>query len=267
MTLVANEPDGLNSTVRGAGIPIVLLHGLSIDHRMMVPLDPVLAAFGTWQRHYVDLPGHGRSTAVAPMTTERVVDLVARHLRAVLGNNRFALIGASFGGSVAIALTDVFGDQVMGSALLAPAVLPRRLRDLPRPGRRTAEESAFLASLPETDRATFDAVTASPGREQWERFAQYVRPGILAHDAAAISDLAAAQADEPARRPQAHSGRHLVVTGRQDTVVGWRDQHALLDAYQHATYAVLDGCGHNPHLERAEAVGALLTDWLVSLKD
>lgn len=133
MTGAAHQPDGLVAVVRGSGIPIVLLHGLSIDHRMMLPIDPIVAATGPWQRYYVDLPGHGRSAAVAPMTIGHIVDVVATHLRAALRGGRFAVIGASFGGAVAIALTEMFGDRVLGSALLAPAVLPRRLRTLPPP--------------------------------------------------------------------------------------------------------------------------------------
>ncbi|CAM3236063.1 alpha/beta fold hydrolase [Tsukamurella hominis] len=266
MTGAAHQPDGLVAVVRGSGIPIVLLHGLSIDHRMMLPIDPIMAATGPWQRHYIDFPGHGRSVAVTPMSTGHIVDVVATHLRAALGGGRFAVIGASYGGAVAIALTEMFGDRVLGSALIAPAVLPRRLRTLPPPGRRSAEELAFLASLSDTDRTAFGAVTARSGRDQWERFAQHVRPGLQTHDVAAVAELAASHAGEPARWPPTHRGRHLVVTGREDTVVGWRDQLALLDAYPHATYAVLDDCGHNPHLERPETVAALLTDWLGSLR-
>ncbi|AUN40853.1 alpha/beta fold hydrolase [Tsukamurella tyrosinosolvens] len=266
MTGAAHQPDGLVAVVRGSGIPIVLLHGLSIDHRMMLPIDPIVAATGPWQRYYVDLPGHGRSAAVAPMTIGHIVDVVATHLRAALRGGRFAVIGASFGGAVAIALTEMFGDRVLGSALLAPAVLPRRLRTLPPPGRRSAAELAFLDSLSDADRAAFAAVTARSGRDQWESFAQHIRPGLQTHDVAAVADLAASQAGEPAHLPPAHSGRHLVVTGREDTVVGWRDQMALLDVYPHVTYAVLDDCGHNPHLERPRAVAALLADWLGSLR-
>lgn len=251
---------------RGDGVPAVLIHGQTIDHRMMLPLDPVIAAAGSWRRDYIDLPGHGHSRPVEPMTTDRVVAVVADHLRAALGTSPFAVVGASFGGAVAIALTELFGDQVLGSALLAPAVLPRRLRTLPLPRPGHAHDE-FLSALTESDRAAFASVTARPGREQWDLFTEHVRPGLAAHDATAIAELAAWQSDAPARRPRPHDGRHLIVTGKQDTVVGWLDQQALLDVYPHATYAALDDCGHNPHLEQPETVAALLTTWLISLPE
>ncbi|MET9327482.1 alpha/beta hydrolase [Tsukamurella sp. NPDC003166] len=251
----------------GDGVPVVLIHGQSIDHRMMLPLDPVIASAGRFRRLYIDLPGHGHSEPVAPMTTDGIVDVVADRLQSIVGTTPFAIIGASFGGAVAVGVADALGDQILGTALLAPALLPRDLRDLPEPGPDEANsDSAFLAGIPERDRAAFTAVTARRDRSQWILFDEYVRPGLTDHDARAVGELAAWQATSPARVPRTHGGRHLIITGRQDTVVGWRDQRALLDAYPRATYVVLDECGHNPHLERPRAVAALVADWLDSLR-
>lgn len=251
----------------GDGVPVVLIHGQSIDHRMMLPLDPVIASAGGFQRLYIDLPGHGHSEPVAPMTTDTIVDVVADRLRSFLGTTPFAIIGASFGGAVALGVADLLGEQVLGTALLAPALLPRDLRDLPEPRPDDAStELALPSDVPARDRAAFAAVTARRDRDRWNLFAEYVRPGLADHDARAVDELAAWQATAPARIPQAHGGRHLIVTGRQDAVVGWRDQQVLLDAYPRATYAVLDDCGHNPHLERPRAVSALIADWLESLR-
>lgn len=48
---------------RGSGVPLVLLHGFSVDHRLLLPLDPLIEAAGGWRRLYFDLPGHGESPA------------------------------------------------------------------------------------------------------------------------------------------------------------------------------------------------------------
>ncbi|MFD9828424.1 alpha/beta fold hydrolase [Tsukamurella tyrosinosolvens] len=257
---------GLFTVDRGDGTPLIVLHGLTIDHRMMLPLDPVIEAAGSWRRHYVDLPGHGRSTRVEPMTTDTTVSVVADYVTDVVGERRFALLAASFGGAVALELTDRFQDQLLGCALLAPAVLPRRLRTLPPPA-ATGLNEAFLQTLPCEDRAAFTAVTAQQDPQRWTLFKRYIQPGLLAHDRGAVAELAAWQATARAREPQRHLGRHLIVTGRQDTVVGWRDQVALLDVFPHATYTALDDCGHNVHLEHSDVVAGLLTAWLHALRD
>ncbi|MFD5434999.1 hypothetical protein ACFWJ4_22965 [Kitasatospora sp. NPDC127067] len=88
-----------------------------------------------------------------------------------------------------------------------------------------------------------------------ELFARCVRPGWEAHDRAAAAEL---EADfllphRPEHRDPQHRGHHLLVTTRQDALVGWRDQLALLDHHPRMAAAVLDGVGHNPQVEAADA--------------
>lgn len=251
---------------RGSGgVPIVLLHGVTIDHRMMLPLDPVIAAAGDFTRYYMDLPGHGRSDPVDPMTAQSIAERIAEEIRGYAGSDRFAVIGASFGGRVATLITDMFGSQVLGTALLAPGLVRPGHRTLPDGVDVTADDQ-LLASLSAQDRAAFAFVTAQQDRTQWDLYAAHVLPGLNTHDQAAGVALAASQRTEPWGLPAPHDGQHLVVTGRQDRVVGWVDQRRLLDQYPHCTYAVLDRCGHNVHLEQPDATSGLLTSWLHALR-
>lgn len=79
----------------GSGPALLLLHGLTLDHRMWADHVPVLAS-----RYRVitpDLPGHGRSEGA----TEPWCDLIARLLDH-LGLEAAALCGLSLGGAVAV---------------------------------------------------------------------------------------------------------------------------------------------------------------------
>lgn len=99
----------------------------------------------------------------------------------------------------------------------------------------------------------------------YERFANDIAPGLTRGDRKAQARITAsyapAEPPENGRRP-AFAAPTLIVTGRQDTCVGYRDQLALLDHYPHATFAVLDTAGHNAQIERPGAVAALVDDWL-----
>lgn len=53
----------------------------------------------------------------------------------------------------------------------------------------------------------------------------------------------------------------MIITGRQDHVVGFEDQFALLAHYPRASYAVIDGAGHNVHLERPAVTETVLRAW------
>jgi pimeloyl-ACP methyl ester carboxylesterase len=66
---------------RGSGIPLVLLHGFSVDHRLLLPLDPAIEAAGGWRRLYFDLPGHGLSAMGGAASTEDVVQVVEAEIR------------------------------------------------------------------------------------------------------------------------------------------------------------------------------------------
>lgn len=57
-------------------------------------------------------------------------------------------------------------------------------------------------------------------------------------------------------------GEGTPVLGRQDHIVGFADQLALLDHCPQMTVVVLDGAGHNAHLERPAEVAALFGGWL-----
>lgn len=103
--------------ISGSGEPVVLLHAGICDHRMWDPQWPHIA-----QRYHavrLDLPGFGRSTL--PSVAFAQHDVVLR-LMDHLGINRAVLIGASFGGGVALDVALVAPDRVRGLILAAPAV-------------------------------------------------------------------------------------------------------------------------------------------------
>jgi pimeloyl-ACP methyl ester carboxylesterase len=54
----------------------------------------------------------------------------------------------------------------------------------------------------------------------------------------------------------------LIVTGKQDTVVGYRTAWQMTDQYPRATFAVLDRAGHLLGLEQDDLFRALASEWL-----
>lgn len=54
----------------------------------------------------------------------------------------------------------------------------------------------------------------------------------------------------------------MILTGRQDSLVGYRDAWQLLENYPRGTFAVLDRAGHNAHNEQHQLFNALLGEWL-----
>ncbi|MBD0673370.1 alpha/beta fold hydrolase [Streptomyces sp. CBMA156] len=254
----------IHHTAFGEGTPIVLIHGYTLDHRVLLPLEPAFAGRPGWRRLYLDLPGHGTSPRLpGPASATTLTEAVLGWIGATVGREPFAVVGQSFGGQLARAVTARFGEQVLGSALLVPVVRWGADRALPEETVAERDEE-LVARLPAADRELFRYVMARQTEESRELFERYVRPGWQAHDRAAAAEL---EADFllprwPEHGAPQHRGHHLLVTTRQDALVGWRDQLALLDHYPRMAASVLDGAGHNPQVEAAEAVHAPFGAWL-----
>nr|WP_296075197.1 alpha/beta fold hydrolase [uncultured Actinoplanes sp.] len=123
---------------RATGLPIVMLHGLAVSHRYLLPTARALAG-----RHPVlvpDLPGFGRS---AKPPAAYAVSRHAEHLSTwldTLGLRRVCVVGHSFGAEVAARLAVLRPDAVAALVLASPtcdpdartrtALIGRWLRDL-----------------------------------------------------------------------------------------------------------------------------------------
>jgi pimeloyl-ACP methyl ester carboxylesterase len=102
--------------------PLVLLHGLAVSHRYLMPLAARLADHHPV--HVVDLPGFGLSGDPG-----RVLDVAehADHLAAWLqaaGLPAVAVLGNSFGCQVAVDLAMRHPDRVGGLVLVGPTMDP-----------------------------------------------------------------------------------------------------------------------------------------------
>ena len=54
----------------------------------------------------------------------------------------------------------------------------------------------------------------------------------------------------------------LILLGRQDSSVGYKDAWSILDNYPRGTFAVLDKAGHNLQIEQKNLFNSLVNEWL-----
>ena len=253
---------------RGAGTPILMIHGWQGDHRyMMADLEPVFAGdlSDRWRRIYIDLPGHGETPAPPWLTgQEQVVSILVELVDAILGDTSFAVAGNSYGGYLTLSLVRSLPDQLLGAGLLVP--------DVPAAdGSRDAPEHLTIVEEPNAfDDLALDEEWIS-GRlvEQSRRAVEQIREDDMASIRAADQDYLdrlekdyllpahLAVPGPPFARPS------LILTGRQDATVGYRAAWGLTDEFPRATYASLDLAGHwLGRVERPGVFAALVRDWL-----
>lgn len=262
----SRTPVALSFVEKGTGVPVLALHGWTPDHRLMLGcLEPVFATAPGYRRLYPDLPGMGRSPAPASIaSSDDILAAVHDFVDDAIGGAPFLLIGESYGGYVSRAVARDRPDQVLGLALICPIGTAVHRADRTVPAMRLLRtEPGALDALDERTAAEFAPMAVVQTAETARRFADEIMTGLDAADHAAMARIqqrwvlsSEPETGEPFGRPT------LILTGRQDTSVGYADQFALLPHYPRATFAVLDVAGHNLQIEQPHLFGTLMHDWL-----
>ncbi|WEO78293.1 alpha/beta hydrolase [Cryobacterium sp. SO2] len=252
----------------GSGTPVVLLHGFGLDHRSLLPLEPMFERSGHWRRIYLDLPGATRSPAKKIGSSQEVADAVIEQILATVGKEPFAVLGNSFGGMIARYVAHELRSQVLGLATVAGVFIAAHAERTVPPRTVLRQEPRVVPILGAAlDQYREDAVVESTGDAQ--AFLQYVLPGLDGADSQAIDRISESYSldrnpedahPEPFMQPTLH------ITGRQDDVVGYSDAWSRIEHYPRASFAALDAAGHNILFEQAGLCSALVTDWLARIR-
>lgn len=258
----------LHHKVLGSGRPVVILHGVTLDHRHMVEiLEPAFEGLEGWKRIYVDLPGHGNSP---PQDSIRSQDDMLASVEAFVtdsvGDAPFALVGLSRGSYIARGILHSKPDRVIGAALIVPGGNPSSTNS--RPEHKVIEpDPAIRPDLPEDEIWAFDNFQVVQRRDIVEKRRNILKPAIKLHDQAQEARVKTAFefsfAESEAKL--VFDGPSLIVAGLQDSMSGYLDSIDLLHRFPRATLGILDAAGHGLAFERPCLFTALVRDWLTRL--
>jgi pimeloyl-ACP methyl ester carboxylesterase len=237
----------------GAGRPVLVLHGAGVDHREPEAcFEPIFDDAPGFRRIYPDLPGMGRTTAPEELRSAGdVLDVLLGFAEKVTDGAPYLLVGHSAGGYYAQAMAARMPGKVSGLALVCP-LLPD-VRDVP-------EHRAIVGSAAIGDE-DFRSYFVIQSTEMLRRYEWYVAPAASLVDHAALERISerweVASDDGPPYR-----GPTLIVAGRLDSTVGYAAAADRLDAYPHASLAVIDDAGHALPHEQPDLLRALVLEWL-----
>src|SRR3954454_9891632 len=245
----------------GTGTAVVFLHGLldSSEGWHQVASRSQRPCF------CIDLPGFGVSTCPP---YERIGSYARDVGQAIdeLGLDRFVLVGHSFGGAVATALTEHRPHQVASLLLIAPAGYGRiRLAELASiPGVR----HLFQAGLPLTLSNSM-AMTAiyslwvANGRRPDQALMERCRKDAFRVGGGArqaLRTIVRCGIDKRAffRRRVDYAGPVVALWGDRDRLVPVRHAHRVYSSFPQADVQVWEVMGHHPHRERIRPFCALI---------
>jgi len=249
----------------GEGRPLLLLHGMPLDHRSMAnDMEPLFSNRQGWRRLYPDLPGMGKTRAADWIThQDQMLDLVIDFIDKVIPGERLVVAGASYGAYLARGLVHHRSPQVDGMFLWVPLIETEAAK-LQLPQHLVVHEDlAFLAALKPDEQDMKEFIVAQ-SMDVLTTSRQFINPAVEIADQEFLGRLNQQRAfsfDVDAL-PAPFPAPTLILAGRQDNWVGYREAYKLLDNYPRASFAVLDRAGHALSSEQKTLFRALANEWL-----
>ena len=251
----------------GSGFPIIIMHSMGTDHRSMKAwIEPIFNNIQGFQRIYIDLPAHGRSTIDENLNSSddmllNILDFIDK----TIPNQGFSLLGFSFGGYLAQGILHHKRQKVKSICLLAPA-LHLKERDLPKKVVLTEDES-ILDEIDSDIRIAYETLMYVHNKENLRYFINEIQPGrTLANKNFLMSNWREKGyflSKDPFNDVGILTQPALIILGKQDSICGYKDHFFLLEKFSNATFAILDGAGHMLQIEKRKVVQGLIKDWLI----
>lgn len=241
-----------------------MLHGGGPDRRSMIgSMEPIFRSRNDWLRIYPDLPGMGKTPGPEWITnSDQMLDVVLEFIGATAPEQRFALIGDSYGGYLARGITHRRPRKVAGLLLICPVITDLKERILPKHATLVRKGSLPTKAYPqETKMFQSFAVVQTP--RTFKRTLDEILPGLKIADNDFLARIQT-HGYTFTFDPETHVFENptLIIVGRQDSMVGYQNAWNILEKYPRATYAVLDQAGHNLQIEQERLFNALVTEWL-----
>lgn len=239
-----------NVEIVGNGKPILLLHGLGLDHSIWMPM----AQLYQDQAQFIlpDLRGHGQTeTGDAKGTIEQFADDLAMLVSAIK-LEKVVLGGHSMGGYVALAFAEKFPDLLSGLVMIASNA---RVDPPDKKAVRLADAEAVLSQGSQVV-----AHSLAPRLSNDEGIVQTMTALIMKTEDVGLSNVQKAIANRPARLNLLSelACPVLAVAGKDDKISTLEFSREMAEKATEGHFVAIPGAGHMPMLEAARTLGALL---------
>jgi pimeloyl-ACP methyl ester carboxylesterase len=253
----------------GEGRPIIMIHGTGVDHTYMLSdMEPLFKNRHGWKRIYPDIPGHGKTPGMDWITNQdSMLDVVLDFIDNIIPGERFVLTGSSKGAYLARGVVHHRFESIDGLLMTVPVIFAEiEKRDMP--SHVTLVSNPVLVSeLEPGEKDGFFQIAVVQSRKVLD----YVRTNFTTSDKLFNEDFLSKIVDDPLNNnfsfavdtlPKPFPAPTLIVAGRQDSAVGYRDAWKILENYPRGTFAILDRMGHLMGGEQEALFQALAGEWL-----
>lgn len=258
----------VNYEIIGEGKPIVMIHGYYTDNRVMAGcMEPIFRAKDGYKRIYIDLPGMGKSESAEWITNSDIMlDIVIDFIEKLIPNEKFLLAGESYGGYLARGVIYKMPERIDGVVLLCPLIIPEyKQRNVPK-FVVLVKDKVLLSKLTPEDAEDFNSFVVVQSERIYKRYQNEIMSGVKTANSSFLQGLMQKgyafsfnvdklnkKFDKPA----------LILLGKQDDSMGYKDAWDILENFPRATFAVLDRAGHNLQIKQEELFNSFINEWLL----
>ena len=250
----------------GEGTPVLIIHGWGICRiTMKAAFEPVftkLEGEKNFQRYYIDLPGMGNSEHGDVRNSDDILALLYDFAVNVI-KEKFIIVGQSYGGLLVRGFVNKYQAWIKKIILLCPCIIPGVKKGRVEPLTVIEKDDALLSSLTKEEYDSFTMMNVMLTKKVWERYREYLMPALAMADWKFLNrNLDGKFSFDPDKLDAPCKIPCLIIAGKQDSIVGYKDQFDLMKVYPNSTYCAVENAGHNLQIEQPEIFENLVFSWL-----
>jgi pimeloyl-ACP methyl ester carboxylesterase len=244
---------------QGQGLPLVLVHGFPLDHRVW---DQQLTGLSDCARVIaVDLKGFGKSLSTEAFTMESMADELHQLLQQI-GALPCVIGGLSMGGYVALAFAEAFASDLKGFILI-DSKTEADGQGAKESRQKMAELAMHGGAAPVAEQMMPKMLATSSFQEKPE-VVQTLRRIMEAVPPVTIANACYAMRDRPDRTSlvSTFAFPSLVVVGEADAIIPVSMAEAIRQQMPQGQLAVIPQAGHMPSVEQPDAFNDVIRQFL-----
>ncbi|QSX04645.1 alpha/beta hydrolase [Sedimentibacter sp. zth1] len=245
----------INYEIMGKGRPIIFFSGFTNDMTAMIKyMEPILEKKDNWKRIYVDHLGVG-DTEIGDdiQSVDDVLKTMLGFVDELMGEEKYVLGGYSFGGYLSRYILNNRFDKVDGLLLLTPLIIKEmEICDVDR-------KIEVVKNVDSSIQQNIDALI------QTDLYGAMAKTNNeFLNKLFAVNNLTKVSLDD---FTGTYNKPTLIITGRQDDTVGYKDAYRILDKYSRVTYICMDKCGHAAQIEQNDLFNYLVSEWIYRVEE
>jgi pimeloyl-ACP methyl ester carboxylesterase len=252
----------------GEGKPILFLPGWTLNTTLTAyQMEPCFHQRAGWKRIYIDPPGHGKTPGKDWITNQdKMLESILACIDRLTASQEYCLVGISLGAYLARGVIQKRTKFIDGAALIVPVIIADDTKRSVPTYKVLIEESLADAGLTPMEAEILGMSVVRTRKWLTELRTEPQIPDDENGDSTFLSTIR----DDPKKYafsfdvdilPEPFQRPALIITGRQDNVVGYRDAWNILENYPRASYIVLDQRGHFME-DSATLINVLMNEWL-----